>query len=149
MIRKRYLFPIIIVLIVLTWALQTPAADNNEQLVASARLSVDEQAALAGAEPPQTLAEKVLDAVDDDTVVVRSVDGRTVLMLEGEPNDEFSISFSDVVDGVAANVKLGKGGLKHRFTLVKPEGSDPTPIYLDLVGPAVNGGLGVKITIRF
>jgi hypothetical protein len=149
MIRKRYLFPIIVVLVLLTWALQTPAADNNEQLVASARLSVDEQAALAGAKPQQTLAEKVLAAVDDDTVVVRSVDGRTVLMLEGEADDEFSISFSDVVDGVAANVKLGKGGLKHRFTLVKPEGSDPTPIYLDLVGPAVNGGLGVKITIRF
>jgi hypothetical protein len=143
------LFPIIVVLVLLTWALQTPAADNDEKLIASARLSVDEQAALAGAEPQQTLAEKIVSAVDDDTVVVRSVDGRTVLMLEGEADDEFSLSFSDVVDGVAANVKLGKGGLKHRFTLVKPEGADKTPIYLDLVGPAVNGGMGVKITIRF
>ncbi len=145
MIRKRYLFSIFTLLVLLTFALQTPAADNSSEAV---RPTAREMDALTGAEPHQTIAEKVLDAVSDDSVVVRSVDGRTVIMMEGEPEDEFSISFSDVIDGVAANVKLGKGGLQHRFTLVKPNSTD-TPIYLDLVGPAVNGGAGVKITIRF
>jgi hypothetical protein len=152
MTRKRYLIPIITMLVLLTWALQTPAADQVPgEPTTQSELTGGELAALAGGEPPQTLEEKLLNAVEDvdDTVVVRSVDGRTVLMMEGDPEDEFTLSFSSVAEGVRAHVKLGKGGLKHRFTLVKPEGHDDSPIYLDLQGPAVNGGYGVKVTLRF
>lgn len=145
MIRKRYLFATVILLVLLTWALQTPAAGPTEE---ASRPTPEEMAALTGNEPPQTLAEQVRDAIED-TVEVQSVDGRTVLMMEGKEGDEFTLSFSSVAEGVRAHVQLGKGGLKHRFTLVKPEGADKTPIYLDLQGPAVNGGYGVKVTLRF
>ena len=137
-----------VALVVLTFALQTPAAD---QVPTDQRPSAEEMAALTGAEPPMTLEQKLLEAVENvgDSVVVRSVDGRTVIMMEGEPDDKFVLSFSSAVDGVRAHVQLGKGGLQHRFTLIKPEGHDDSPIYLDIQGPAVNGGYGVKITLRF
>jgi len=152
MIRKRYLFFTFAILVTLTFALQTPAADQVPRDVATqVALSADDLAALTGGERPMTLEQKLLEAVEniDDSVVVRSVDGRTVLMMEGEENDEFTLSFSSVADGVRAHVQLGKGGLKHRFTLVKPEGHGDSPIYLDIQGPAVNGGYGVKVTLRF
>ena len=146
MIRKRYISLILVLFVFLVVALQSPAQDEISN---KSRPSSDEMAALTGAEPTKTIGEQILDVVGDDSVVVRSEDGRTVLMMEGEPDDEFTLSFSSVKDGVLAHVKLGKGGLKHRFTLVKPKGGDDTPIYLDIKGPAVNGGYGVKVTLRF
>lgn len=148
MIRKRYLLSTFAFLLLLTFALQTPAAD---QLPTERRATSKEMVAISGGDLPMTLEQKLLEAVEnvDDTVVVRSVDGRTVLMMEGEVDDEFTLSFSSVASGVRAHVQLGKGGLQHRFTLVKPEGHDDSPIYLDIQGPAVNGGYGVKVTLRF
>jgi hypothetical protein len=143
MIRKRYLIPSIAMVVLLTWALQTPAQDQMDS-----RPSAEEMAAITGQDAPKTIEEQVQDVISDDGVIVRSEDGRTVLQMEGDPDDEFTLSFTSVRDGVMAHVQLGKGGLKHRFTLVKPEGND-TPIYLDLKGPAVNGGYGVKVTLRF
>lgn len=135
---------VLVVLILLLCAVVGIAEEQPES-----RPSADEMAVLTGADPPLSLEEQVAEAVTDDgTVTVQSVDGRTVLQMEGGIDDEFSISFSSVAEGVMAHVKLGKGGLNHRFTLVKPEGND-TPIYLDLKGPAVNNGYGVKLTLRF
>lgn len=139
---------LIIVCLIALFGVSALLTVGGEVDAQESQLGAEEIAALGGAEEPQTIAEQVQDVVSDDAITVHSEDGRTIIMMEGEPNDEFTLSFSKIAKGVAANVKLGKGGLGKRFTLVKPEGQD-TPVYLDLVGPAVNGGAGVKMTIRF
>jgi hypothetical protein len=140
---KRYYLSSLVLVVLLGWAFTSLAQDGS----VSSRPSAEEMAAITGDTGPQTIEEKILEELDD-TVTVRSEDGRTVLQMDGEIDDEFTLSFSAVRDGVMAHVKLGKGGLQHRFTLVKPEGND-TPIYLDIKGPAVNGKYGLKVTLRF
>ncbi len=96
-------------------------------------------------------------------------EGRTVLSMESEPEDRVTVFFTTVKDQVQANIELDRRGLKTRWTLVAPEGTDQgTAVYLDLEGPYLKrkkpkvgtgergsggsgGGVatGAMITIRF
>ena len=115
----------------------------------TSRYSTEELAILADDKPPRNITEELLGALSDDPVALRSESKRNTLTLKGDPGDELPLSFSEAISRVTGNIQFGKGGLRRRFTLVKPKNAANTPIYLDLIGPAINGGAGIKITIRF
>ncbi|KKM72239.1 hypothetical protein LCGC14_1422540 [marine sediment metagenome] len=125
------------------------AGTTKANTTGTTRYSTEELAILADAELPRNTAERLLGALSDDPGVLRRESERTTLALKGEAGDEFTLSFGEAISRVTGNIQFGKGGLRRRFTLVKPKNKANTPIYLDLIGPAINGGVGIKITIRF
>jgi hypothetical protein len=92
-------------------------------------------------DPDPSLTEQTVDLLDAEHDYPTVVEDTTF--------DKTLYSLVDPDGKTLIKIKLGKGGIKSRFLLIDPEGSDKTPIYLDLRGPFIGGGQGMKVIIRF